>query len=79
MTIWRVIHLGGVKFLKSYLFGLAPIDNDDMMSRRYKIYEDVDEIPFGISARRYIAQSVRDNLHTHNGHDYGNLSTGYGS
>ena len=43
---------------------------DDMMSRRYKIYKDVDDVPPGITARRYIAQSVRDNLQAHNGHDY---------
>jgi len=43
---------------------------DDMMSRRYKIYKDVDDVPAGITARRYVAQSVRDNLQAHNGHNY---------
>jgi hypothetical protein len=43
---------------------------DDMMSRRYKIYKDVDDVPPGITVRRYIAQRVRDNLQAHNGHDY---------
>ena len=50
---------------------------DDMMSRRYKIYndvDDVDDVPTGITARRYIAQSVSDNLRPHNGHDNGKYS-----
>lgn len=47
---------------------------DDMMSRRYKIYKDVDDVPPGVTARHYIAQSVRENLQAQNGHDYDKYS-----
>lgn len=47
---------------------------DDMMSRRYKIYGDVDAVPDDTTARKYVAQSIRDNLHAHNGHDYDHCS-----
>ena len=47
---------------------------DDMMSRRYKIYEDVGELPANTTARKYVAQSIRDNLQANNGHDYESYS-----
>lgn len=43
---------------------------DDMMSRRYKIHSDVGQVPSDTTARKYVAQSVRDNLNAQNGHDY---------
>jgi phenylpropionate dioxygenase-like ring-hydroxylating dioxygenase large terminal subunit len=35
---------------------------DDMMSRRYKQFSDVSDLPKEATARQYVAQSARDNL-----------------
>ena len=43
---------------------------DDMMSRRYKQFSDVSELPDNTTARRYVAQSARDNLNQQTGYDY---------
>ncbi|MAV66644.1 MAG: (2Fe-2S)-binding protein [Gammaproteobacteria bacterium] len=43
---------------------------DDMMVRRYKMYDDVDELPEGLSARRYVAQCARESMNRVNGFDY---------
>ena len=40
------------------------------MVRRYKIYDDVDELPDGLSARRYVAQCARESMNRVNGFDY---------
>lgn len=47
---------------------------DDMLSRRYKMYDDVAEVPKGETARTYMAQKVRENLFAQNGHDYSKCS-----
>ena len=47
---------------------------DDMMSRRYKHHSDVGQVPADTTARRYVAQSVRENLGAKDGHDYSAVS-----
>ena len=47
---------------------------DDMMSRRYKQFSDVSDLPKEATAREYVAQSARDNLSRQTGYDYEDYS-----
>jgi hypothetical protein len=47
---------------------------DDMMSRRYKQFSDVSDLPKEATARQYVAQSARDNLSRQTGYDYEDYS-----
>ena len=47
---------------------------EDMMSRRYKQFKDMEDLPAGLTARKFVAQSVRENLAANDGHDYEHAS-----